>query len=223
LRELRKITEVELAESCELEPAEIFAIEAGRPPSFDVLEKLCDGLGLTLVRLFECYQTFLEPVLGRDEPNNVIVELSNPEVRTRPSPTFREARVLRALLSVLGDLRGWELAMLPELQLRNDVLVPALAGWRLEPGLELGEGPHCKVRPSWVCELASHPSRLRMARDAYARHRVEHLWLLDLDARQLEILKRRRHRWVTVDRQRERLGGAPPFAGVQLELGKVWV
>ena len=180
------------------------------------------GLDLTLARLSQCYQTFLEPVLGRDEPDNVIVEYINPEVRTRPSPTFREARALRALLSAIGDLRGWELAMLPELQLRDDVLVPALAGWRRKPDLDLGKGPHCKVRPSWVCELASDPLRLRMSRGAYARHRVEHMWLLDLDARQLEILERSRRRWVTVDRQRERLAGAPPFVGAQIELGKVW-
>ena len=227
-RRLRKLTVAQLAERSGLPPQDIIDVEAGVSPNLDMLEKLGRGLEQRQRLLFESYDRWLHPFGDQQGPQNALVEIVGGDVHPRLNPSFRQARVLRALLSGLGEREGWALAMLPDLQigppqLGSDLLVPGLAGWRLEPGLDLGEGPHCKVPPSWVCELASRSLRLRMAQRAYARrHGVEHMWLLDLDARQLEVLERHGRRWVTIDRQSERLVGAAPFVDAEVDLGKVW-
>ena len=222
VRGLRKLSVAQLAERSELPPQVILDVEAGASPSLETLEKLSRGLEQRLLLLLGSFERWQHPFGDQQGPSNALVEIIRGDVHPRLNPSFRQARGLRALLEGLGECEGWSLAMLPDLQLGADLLVPGLAGWRLEPDLDLGEGPHCKIPPSWVCELASRSLRLRMAQKAYARHGVEHMWLLDLDVRQLEVFERRGRHWAKVDRQGEQLTGAPPFVDAQVDLGKVW-
>ena len=43
----------------------------------------------------------------------------------------------------------------PELHLGRDVVVPDLAGWRLERMPELPETAYFELAPDWVCEVLS--------------------------------------------------------------------
>lgn len=81
--------------------------------------------------------------------------------------------------------------------------------------------------PDWVCEVLS-PSTSRRdrveKRDIYARHRVPHYWLVDVDARTLEALFLEEGRWVLTGSYGEDATVAiPPFDAVELPVGRLFM
>ena len=97
-------------------------------------------------------------------PDNLVAEIINGELVTSPRPAPRHARAASALGGALwgfdsgpGGPGGWWILIEPELHLdgHQQVLVPDLAGWRVERMPELPDTAYFEVEPDWVCEVLS--------------------------------------------------------------------
>jgi Uma2 family endonuclease len=121
---------------------------------------------------------------------------------------------------------GWWILVEPEIHLGEDYLVPDLAGWRRERLPAIPDAARLELAPDWVCEILS-PSTERIDRGLklriYARERVSHLWLLNPDARTLEVLRLRGGEWmVAAVHTGETPIRAEPFEAIELDLTTLW-
>jgi Uma2 family endonuclease len=125
-----------------------------------------------------------------------------------------------------GGPGGWWILIEPELHLGEDVVVPDLAGWRRERLPVVPDAAYLELAPDWVCETLS-PSTERIDRglklQIYARERVPHLWLLNVDARTFEVFRLQGGEWVV---SAVYTGETPvrvePFQAVELDLNTLW-
>jgi Uma2 family endonuclease len=105
--------------------------------------------------------------------------------------------------------------------------VPDLAGWRRERMPALPETAWFELAPDWVCEILS-PATARTDRaikmPIYAALAVPHLWLVDPDARTLEVyrLQDDGHWLLLTTLQEDDLVHQPPFEAVEFSLGRLW-
>lgn len=168
-------------------------------------------------------------------PEHQVGQIIDGELIAQPRPASRHARASSALVAGLFnpfDLRrggpgGWWLLHEPELHLGEDVLVPDLAGWRRDRMPEVPDTPYFTLSPDWVCEVLS-PSTAALDRSRkkriYAREGVGHVWLVDPQARTLEVFRLSGGQWLEQgtwsDDERVR---AEPFEAVELELGVLWL
>jgi Uma2 family endonuclease len=170
-------------------------------------------------------------------PPHVVAEVIDGELHTHPRPATPHAQAASVLGEELGPPfkrgkggpGGWIILYEPELHLgyAPDIVVPDLAGWRRDTLPELPEAPFLTVRPDWACEVLS-PATRRIDRTRkvplYAREGVHHLWLVDPDARTLEVLRLdgETYRAITTF-----AGEAPvraePFDAIALDLGALWM
>lgn len=170
-----------------------------------------------------------------DAPANKVAELVNGVLHVSPRPAKPHALAASALGGELippfrrgrGGPGGWFIIDEPELHFAADVVVPDLAGWRLErmPVLTTDE-PYFTLAPDWVCEVLS-PSTAKLDRadklPIYARADVRHAWLVDPVLRTLEVLRLERGRWILPGTYRDdALVRAEPFEVFELELGVLW-
>ena len=169
-----------------------------------------------------------------DAPRDRVAEIVRGALRLHPRPRPQHAQAITSLgdelVSPFGKGRGgpggWWILIEPELHLGEDVLVPDLAGWRRARMPALPDEAGIATPPDWVCEVLSPSTRgydLTDKRDAYAGHGVEHLWLIDPQARTLEAFRLVGGAWM--------LGGAvhdhaevrlPPFEAVAFPLAALW-
>jgi len=125
-----------------------------------------------------------------------------------------------------GGPGGWWILFGPELRLHEDYVVPDLAGWRRERLPVYPDAARLELAPDWVCEILS-PSTERIDRGLklriYARERVSHLWLLNPDARTLEVYRLQDGDWLVVA---VHTGETPirvePFEAIELDLATLW-
>ena len=146
------------------------------------------------VRRIATYQDVL------DAPEHLVTELVDGDLYASPRPASRHARAGSALGSLVGspfDLKrggpgGWWIIDEPEIHLVGDIVVPDLAGWRRERMPEYPNTPFFTQAPDWICEILS-PSTARLDRvvklPLYARNGVEWAWVIDVEARSLEVFK----------------------------------
>lgn len=95
---------------------------------------------------------------------------------------------------------GWIILMEPGINLPGSPeFSPDIAGWRVDTFKTDGpDGPVC-VRPDWACEILSPSNRTydhRVKFPFYAREGVEWLWVVDLDARSVEVRRNAMGKWV---------------------------
>lgn len=172
-------------------------------------------------------------------PAHLVAEIIGGDLRTLPRPAPRHARVSSDLGGELyapfrrgvGGPGGWQILDEPELHLGAgglvDILVPDLAGWRLERLPELPETAFLALAPDWVCEVLSPSTAADDRADKmpiYAREGVRHLWLLDPIAKTLEVFALgAEKRWVLVlvEKGNARVR-AEPFEAIELDLGVLW-
>ena len=176
-----------------------------------------------------------QDVLATSE--HLVAEIVDGELVTSPRPALRHARASSAVGAALfgsfdsgpGDSGpgGWWILNEPELHLREDVIVPDLAGWRRERMPVLPDRAACELAPDWVCAVVSPATarhdRVRKAA-LYARERVSHLWLVDPLAQTLEVFRLEAARWVRLSAH----GGAErvraePFEVAELDLSRWWI
>ncbi len=167
-------------------------------------------------------------------PPGSIAELVGGEMNVQPRPAGPHALAGSVLGEELGPPfrsgrggpGGWVILDEPELHLGEDVLVPDLAGWRSARAPSL-RGAAFDVAPDWVCEILS-PSSVRWDRltesEAYARHGVTFLWLIDPAAEVLEAYTLRERRWLRLGgRSGDDVARIPPFEAIELTLTPLWV
>jgi Uma2 family endonuclease len=125
-------------------------------------------------------------------------------------------------------VRGWWILHEPELHLglEPDIVVPDLAGWRVERLPEYPDGPFNVIPPDWACEVLSESTRRLDRVDKmrlYARELVPHVWLVDPRARTVEVfrLDGESYRLVAAHSDEER-PQLEPFDAIELELAALW-
>ncbi len=108
----------------------------------------------------------------------------------------------------------------------QDILVPDLAGWRRVSVPEVPNAAHFSVAPDWICDVLSSSTRsfdLGRKCAIYAREQVSHLWLVDPDARTLEVFKLCDGQWLLLDTLTD---NAPvslsPFEAISFPLDALW-
>ena len=125
-----------------------------------------------------------------------------------------------------GGPGGWWILDEPELHLGEEILVPDLAGWRLERMPKLLDAAFVTLAPNWVCEVLSASTRkldLCGKRPIYAREGVGHLWLVDPVDRTLEAFELRDGEWVLIASAKDDDPiSIRPFEAVTFGLGGLW-
>lgn len=168
-------------------------------------------------------------------PEHLVGELLGGELHTHPRPAPRHARAYSALGYRIGGPfdggidgpGGWWILDEPEVHLGRDVVVPDLAGWRRERLPTLPETAWFELAPDWVCEILS-PATARTDRaikmPIYARAGVQHLWLVDPDARTLEVYARQDDdHWLLLTTLKDDDPVCqPPFDAVTFALDSLW-
>ena len=165
-------------------------------------------------------------------PEHQVGQIIDGELIVQPRPAMPHAWATSELGGVLipafrrgqGGPGGWVILAEPELHLGPDpdVLVPDLAGWRRERMPVMPETAYCTLAPDWICEVLS-PSTAKVDRTkkppVYARERVPHVWIVDPDAKTLEVFRLEGERYSLLssfaDEPRVR---AEPFDAIELEL-----
>lgn len=167
-------------------------------------------------------------------PDSVIGELVAGTLYASPRPagphTLAASRLGIALGGPFDQGRGgpggWFVLFEPELHLHEDVLVPNLAGWRRERMPRPPRTAAFTLAPDWVCEVLS-PSTRALDRavklPVYAREGVRHVWLVDPEARTLEVFRLEgEHYSLLATHAGSARVRAEPFDAIELELAFLW-
>lgn len=168
-------------------------------------------------------------------PDRYVAEIIGGALHTQARPAPRHALAGSSLGGVMGARfhrgeggpGGWWILGEPELHLADgDVLVPDVAGWRVERMPELPETAWFELAPDWVCEVLS-PSTQALdradKRAAYLAAGVSWIWLVDPLARTLEAFASDAGAWRLLGTWRDEAEvRAAPFDAVPLDLGVLW-
>ncbi len=106
-------------------------------------------------------------------------------------------------------------------------MLPArLAGWRRERMPEVPDVPAITLAPDWVCEVLSDSTAGKdrsKKLPVFARERVSHVWLVDPEAKSLEIfrLDGESYRLLAAHEADEKVRAAP-FDAIELDLAILW-
>jgi len=164
--------------------------------------------------------------------------LSGRVVTSPPAPLPRHSKSQRAIGSFIGrpyddddghgGPGGWWIFTEVDVELApHDVVRPDLSGWRRERLADPGEERPIRVAPDWVCEVLS-PSTSALdrteKRDLYHRHGVGHYWIVDPEARLVEVFARADAGWTLVGTFGEADEVAmPPFLEVVVPIGRLFL
>ena len=169
-------------------------------------------------------------------PPHHVAQVIDGQLDVQPRPAGPHAVAASALGMDLGSPfqrgrggpGGWWIVDEPELHLgpEPDIIVPDLAGWRIERLPEYPDAPFVALPPDWACEVLSDSTRRidRVSKmHVYARERVPHVWHVDPRARTLEVfrLDGDSYRLVAAHAGDER-PRLEPFDAIELELAAVW-
>ncbi|WP_163994295.1 Uma2 family endonuclease [Pyxidicoccus caerfyrddinensis] len=167
-------------------------------------------------------------------PEHMVGQIIDGELIAMPRPAGPHTVAHTVLIGELytpfqrgsGGPGGWWFMTEPELHFGDDVLVPDIAGWRIERMPEDQEAPYFSLPPDWVCEVLS-PSTAKLDRhrksEIYAREGVGHVWLLDPVSRTLEVFQLRDGQWVRRGTWSGEVSArAEPFEELELELARLW-
>jgi len=168
-------------------------------------------------------------------PDNMVAELIDGELFASPRPRIRHSAAETALVSRIFSAfgpgstgpGGWQILVEPELHFDYDVLVPDIAGWRIERiGIEIPDVAAMKITPDWICEILS-PSTARLDRakklPIYAQQGVGHAWVVDVNAQNLEVKRLESGKWtdIAIFTAGETVR-AEPFEAIEIDMTYVW-
>jgi Uma2 family endonuclease len=166
-------------------------------------------------------------------PDHKVAEILDGELHVSPRPgsphgftTMWLTAHLTPFLEGFDGVGGWWFIGEPELHLGPDVLVPDIAGWRIERMAQVPAVPYFTLVPDWVCEVVS-PSTERIDRQKklriYAREGVRHCWLVDPLEHIIEIRRLEGAEWVMAATHRHRdVINPEPFDAIPLPLTRIW-
>jgi Uma2 family endonuclease len=167
-------------------------------------------------------------------PEHLIAEIVDGELVTQPRPAIRHNATATALIIELADAfqrgrggpGGWLFLFENEVKFGDDLLVPDVAGWRVERLVGLPETNWISVRPDFVCEVLSRSTEKRdrtAKRRIYGQAGVPHYWLIDPRRQTLEAFEldggewRPIGNWRAADEVR-----AAPFDSLAFSLADLW-
>ncbi|MEY4544369.1 MAG: hypothetical protein RL685_564 [Pseudomonadota bacterium] len=171
-------------------------------------------------------------------PEGVRAEVLEGQVITSPAPLPKHSKAQRALGSFVGGPfddddghggpGGWWIFVEVDVQLGlHDIVRPDLAGWRRERLLNPGDQRPILVAPDWVCEVLSPSTAVHdriIKRNLYVLAGIGHYWIVDVDARTLEVFQRQDERWLLVGTYGdEAVARLPPFEEVELAVGRLFL
>lgn len=153
-----------------------------------------------------------------------------------PRPRDRHALAHGSLFGWLNDAfhhrnprrrgpGGWVFRLEPELHLGEDVLVPDIAGWKLERFPNTPDAAFLTVAPDWVCEVLSPGTELfdrGTKGPAWAKHGTPWVWMVDPEARLLEVFRSDADGRLAQVSRGSGPGRFEPFAGVELDPSELW-
>jgi Uma2 family endonuclease len=175
-------------------------------------------------------------------PPNRVAELIEGTLYTFPRPAPKHGSAATSLSIAIGGPfgfgrggpGGWRILIEPELRFQDATVAkgfaavsPDIAGWRRERMPKLPKETYFTLAPDWICEVLS-PSTEAYDRGTkmplYARHGVQHAWLVDPILRTLELFTLSADaRWVVGEVHRDdALVRAEPFEAFELELAVLW-
>lgn len=167
-------------------------------------------------------------------PDHKLAQIIHGQLIVLPRPAPKHALAASSLGGSLyppmaggdGGPGGWWILFEPELHLGRHILVPDLGGWRRERMPDLPETAYFPIPPDWVCEVLS-PATAQMDRidklPIYAEFGISHAWLVDPDARTLEVFALQDGHWSLLCAfKAEEEVCAPPFEAVRFCLGGLW-
>ena len=167
-------------------------------------------------------------------PPHLVAEILCGALVTHPRPAPRHGAAQSALSGQLdspfqrgrGGPGGWIFIAEPELHLGPHVVVPDLAGWRVERMRAPPDTAWIESVPDWVCEILS-PSTETYDRGAkrtiYATQGLQHYWLLDPRTKVLEAFELRNGQWSLLDTFVGDVEvNAAPFSAVPFLLSDLW-
>lgn len=166
-------------------------------------------------------------------PQGVTGEIVGPgDLRVRSRPGFSHGLSARRLTRALSgfDLlmggSGWCIDLEREIRFPDDrLLVPDLAGWRVQTLPDFIRDNPIQVVPDWVCEVLS-PSTAAVDRaiklPVYARSGVAHIWMIDPAARSLEVYAAREGYATLVQTAVDAAELQPPPFDLPIRLADLW-
>lgn len=176
-----------------------------------------------------------------DAPPHMIAQIVEGTFHLLPRPAYWHAKARSVIGRRIGTSYddgigipgGWMILAEPELHMGEsgaDILVPDLAGWRIENFAEHEQVAHSghqdvaffTTAPDWICEVLS-PSTRELdrgpKREIYAREGVHWLWLVDPGAPALEAFALQEGGWVpTANLMGDAEVSVPPFDGISFPL-----
>lgn len=168
-------------------------------------------------------------------PPHIVGQIIFGALHTHPRPAPRHGVAANNLgHQVTGPFRlgrggpgGWIFMVEPELRLGPHVLVPDIAGWRVERLTPFPETAFIETPPDWLAEVLS-PSTQAIDRTdklaVYAEYGVGHCWYVDPIARTLEVFALTGSKWLIANTFKD--GDpvtAPPFEVHTFPLDVLWV
>ena len=105
--------------------------------------------------------------------------------------------------------------------------MPDIAGWRVSKYPRNRANSFSEVVPNWICEVLSPTTRnmdLGRKSDIYARKGVSHLWIVDPEARKLQVSAFSAGKWLPISTlaDAERIS-VPPFEKLNISLSRLWL
>jgi Uma2 family endonuclease len=155
-------------------------------------------------------------------------------VMSRPAPRHANASSILggelngAFQRGRGGPGGWWIIDEPEIHfVTKEPLSPDIAGWRVERMPALPNTAHFELAPDWVCEVLSRSTERidrQLKLPIYARHGIQHVWLVDPIAKVLEVYALDDQKlWREVEVfEGERSVRVAPFDAIELDLSALW-
>lgn len=169
-----------------------------------------------------------------DAPEHMVAEIINGELRLSPRPGGPATSVASQLAGELippfnkgqGGPGGWIILIEPELHLGDEILIPDLAGWRVERLPTVPEGAAFTVTPDWVCEVLSPSSETsdRLEKlPRYAAVGISHAWLVSPPRRSVEAFRLHDSMWLAIAVHRSDVRARiEPFEAIEIDLARLW-
>jgi Uma2 family endonuclease len=168
-------------------------------------------------------------------PEGWVGEIVSGEIQLTPRPNLPHSRATSALGILvggpfdhgIGGPGGWVILDEPRVRFGEDVRVPDLAGWRRERWIDPPRKGPIAIVPDWTCEALSPSTKaddLTVKLPLYARAKVGHVWLVDPEARTLEVYRLEPVGWtLVVTHAGDSRVRAEPFGAVEIDLSLLWL
>lgn len=170
--------------------------------------------------------------------DDVRAEILGGQIVTSPAPLPRHSKSQGALRSFVGrpyddddghgGPGGWWIFVEVDVELGpHDVVRPDLSGWRRERLPDPSNERPIRMAPDWVCEVLS-PSTLAVDRNQkralYHRHGIGHYWIVDPEARLVEVFSHADAGWTLVGTYGDdETVAMPPFVEVEVPIGRLFL